>query len=414
MAKHCAPRYVRTKKVIAKAPVAVGATAVGLGVFSSPVAAAAATPTHDWTGVAQCESGGNWAINTGNGYYGGLQFSQPTWAGFGGTDLAARADLATPAEQVEVAEKVLAGQGIGAWPTCGKHLTAGTTPAAAGSTAPAPAAAPAVAAAAAPAAPAAEQPADPATQDDGDHRDGRDHGDRDHDGDRGHRDGRGHHHAGRGEYTVERGDTLRRIAADHGQSWRELYQRNAEVIGNDPNRLRPGQELALSGSAAAVAAPAPSGGTGSRGDSAPTAAVAPLAHAAPTAAPTAAPQATAATATVTNSTGPVQAVTQAAANAVVSAVPGAADITIGGTRASAVDPHGHPSGLALDYMVMGDTALGRAIVQYHLDNWDELGVDYLIYQQRILNSPDGAWTTMENRGSATANHMDHVHVNYVG
>ncbi len=437
MAKHCAPRYVRTKKVIAKAPVAVGATAVGLGVFSSPAAAAA--PTHDWTGVAQCESGGNWTINTGNGYYGGLQFSQPTWAGYGGTDLAARADLATPAEQVEIAEKVLAGQGIGAWPTCGKHLTAGTTPAAAaGSTAAAPAAAapatapaaapatapaaapatapaaaPATAPAAAPAgapaaAPSAGQPADPAaTQDDGDRRGSW--------GDRDDRDGGGRHghHAGRGGYTVERGDTLRRIAADHGQSWRELYQRNADVIGSDPDRLRPGQQLVVGESAPAEAAPAPAaptGGTASRGNSVPTAAVPPLAQAAPQAAP----QGGTATATITNSSGPVQAVTQAAANAVASAVPGAADITLGGTRASAVDPHGHPSGLALDYMVMGDTALGRAIVQYHLDNWDELGVDYLIYQQRILNSPDGAWKTMENRGSATANHMDHVHVNYVG
>src|SRR3954464_5717006 len=144
MAKHRAPRYVRTKKVIARAPVAAGATAVGLGVLSSPAQAAT---THDWTGVAQCESGGNWSINTGNGYYGGLQFSQATWAGFGGTTLAPRADLATPAQLVEIAEKVLAGQGIGAWPTCGKKLTDGTTAAAAATpaaaTAPGPAAAPA-------------------------------------------------------------------------------------------------------------------------------------------------------------------------------------------------------------------------------------------------------------------------------
>src|ERR671921_420111 len=73
MAKHRAPRYVRTKKVIARAPVAAGATVVGFGVLSSPAQAAT---THDWTGVAECESGGDWSINTGNGYYGGLQFSQ--------------------------------------------------------------------------------------------------------------------------------------------------------------------------------------------------------------------------------------------------------------------------------------------------------------------------------------------------
>src|SRR5919199_1870927 len=137
MAKHRAPRYVRTKKALAKAPVAAGATVVGFGVLGSPAQALAAT-THDWTGVAECESGGDWSINTGNGYYGGLQFSQSTWAGLGGTALAPRADLATPAEQVQIAEKVLATQGIGAWPVCGKNLAAGTTAAAAAAPAAAP------------------------------------------------------------------------------------------------------------------------------------------------------------------------------------------------------------------------------------------------------------------------------------
>ncbi len=77
---------------------------------------------HDWSGVARCESGGNWSINTGNGYYGGLQFSQRTWEAFGGAAHAPRADLATQSEQIAVAEKVLAVQGARAWPTCGKLL----------------------------------------------------------------------------------------------------------------------------------------------------------------------------------------------------------------------------------------------------------------------------------------------------
>jgi hypothetical protein len=80
-------------------------------------------PAHDWTGVAMCESSGNWSINTGNGYYGGLQFSPSTWASFGGLAYAPRADLATKSEQIAVAEKVLAVQGPGAWPTCGALLT---------------------------------------------------------------------------------------------------------------------------------------------------------------------------------------------------------------------------------------------------------------------------------------------------
>jgi peptidoglycan hydrolase CwlO-like protein len=77
---------------------------------------------HDWDAVALCESGGNWSINTGNGYYGGLQFSQSTWDAFGGSGYAPRADLATKSEQITVAERVLAAQGAGAWPTCGRSL----------------------------------------------------------------------------------------------------------------------------------------------------------------------------------------------------------------------------------------------------------------------------------------------------
>ena len=120
----------------------------------------------------------------------------------------------------------------------------------------------------------------------------------------------------------------------------------------------------------------------------------------------------AAIARISNTSGPVTGATQAAANAVVSNVPGAGSITLGGTRASAADPGGHPSGRALDYMVMSDSALGNAIVQYHIANWDALGVDYLIWQQRYLGSPGGSWSAMDDRGSPTANHFDHVHVNY--
>jgi len=79
---------------------------------------------NDWDAVALCESGGNWSINTGNGYYGGLQFSSSTWLAFGGAAYAPRADLAARSQQIAIAEKVLAAQGPGAWPTCGRNLTA--------------------------------------------------------------------------------------------------------------------------------------------------------------------------------------------------------------------------------------------------------------------------------------------------
>ncbi|NBE56890.1 LysM peptidoglycan-binding domain-containing protein [Streptomyces boluensis] len=78
-----------------------------------------------WTCLAECESSGRWDVNTGNGYYGGLQFWQPTWKEFGGLAYARRADLATPAQQVAVAEKVLSKQGSKAWPVCAANLDFG-------------------------------------------------------------------------------------------------------------------------------------------------------------------------------------------------------------------------------------------------------------------------------------------------
>ena len=97
----------------------------------APAAPVARTPSkpapvatgHNWDAVAQCESGGNWSINTGNGFYGGLQFTSRTWLAFGGGAYAARADLAAKSQQIAIAEKVLAGQGAGAWPICGRNLT---------------------------------------------------------------------------------------------------------------------------------------------------------------------------------------------------------------------------------------------------------------------------------------------------
>ena len=73
----------------------------------------------NWSAIAACESGGNWAASTGNGFYGGLQFTEQTWLGYGGGRYAPSANLATPAQQIAVAQRVVAGQGIGAWPVCG-------------------------------------------------------------------------------------------------------------------------------------------------------------------------------------------------------------------------------------------------------------------------------------------------------
>ena len=116
-------RAIRKPRLGALA-LATGLTAL-TGVVSAGSAQAASGET--WDAVAQCESGGNWSINTGNGYYGGLQFAQSTWEGFGGTQYAQRADLASREQQIAIAENVLAGQGPGAWPVCSVEagLTAG-------------------------------------------------------------------------------------------------------------------------------------------------------------------------------------------------------------------------------------------------------------------------------------------------
>ncbi|WP_406860030.1 transglycosylase family protein [Streptomyces sp. HUAS MG47] len=87
----------------------------------SSAAPACAGDQWPWGCVAECESSGNWHINTGNGYYGGLQFWQPTWEEHGGLRYARRADLATRAQQIKVAEEVLRTQGWKAWPVCSKR-----------------------------------------------------------------------------------------------------------------------------------------------------------------------------------------------------------------------------------------------------------------------------------------------------
>ena len=105
---------------------AVPAPAPALPV-SAPAPAAGAAPVPassggvNWSAVAACESGGNWSTSTGNGFYGGLQFTEGTWLANGGGQYASSADLATPAQQIAVAERVLASQGIGAWPVCGAN-----------------------------------------------------------------------------------------------------------------------------------------------------------------------------------------------------------------------------------------------------------------------------------------------------
>jgi len=106
-----------------RAAALAGVTGVAIAAPLMAAGNASAATASEWDAVAQCESGGNWSINTGNGYYGGLQFSASTWAAYGGTQYAAQANQASKSQQIAVAEKVLASQGKGAWPVCGTGLS---------------------------------------------------------------------------------------------------------------------------------------------------------------------------------------------------------------------------------------------------------------------------------------------------
>jgi resuscitation-promoting factor RpfA len=106
---------------------AVAALVVLMALVSRPAAYAAyasygAGHARVWDDLAMCESSGNWNTDTGNGFFGGLQFWHPTWLEFGGLEYAPRADLATPEQQIAIAEEVLREQGWGAWPECARKL----------------------------------------------------------------------------------------------------------------------------------------------------------------------------------------------------------------------------------------------------------------------------------------------------
>lgn len=116
--RHRRPSRITGSTVVKRAAVATGATAVAFATPAVGIAGTAQAATGPWDAVAKCESGGNWHINTGNGFYGGLQFTASTWRAYGGGAYAPRADLASRAAQIAVAEKVLASQGWGAWPVC--------------------------------------------------------------------------------------------------------------------------------------------------------------------------------------------------------------------------------------------------------------------------------------------------------
>ncbi|MEV7419624.1 transglycosylase family protein [Streptomyces sp. NPDC089919] len=212
-------RYQPSSINRASLTVTAGGAGIVLPLIGAGTAHAASVDT--WNKVATCESTNNWHINTGNGYYGGLQFTQSTWREYGGTVYAQRADLATKSQQIAIAEKVLDGQGPGAWPVCGPqaglhrggpapdtHPDTGTRTQTrttravptqqAKTTRPVAAPAQTVVGKASP-------------------------------------------------YTVAPGDSLSAIATGHHVrgGWQALYETNRQVVGADPDLIYPGQRLSL-------------------------------------------------------------------------------------------------------------------------------------------------------------------------
>jgi LysM repeat protein len=198
--RHRAPSTTgRTIARTALASAVAGAPMIGL---ATPAFAASDAV---WDRVAQCESGGRWDINTGNGFHGGLQFTPQTWKAFGGGEFAPVAYQASREQQIAVAERVLAGQGWNAWPSCSKKAGA-TGKAEPNKRVLAKASKPA----AAPKAPA--RAAAPTT----------------------------------GDYVVKPGDTLGKIAAAKGIAggWKAIVAKNPGLAAA-PDRINPGQHITL-------------------------------------------------------------------------------------------------------------------------------------------------------------------------
>ncbi|MER5552014.1 transglycosylase family protein [Streptomyces sp. NPDC002793] len=212
-------------------------------VIAPTVVAPAFTAGTDWDRIAECESSGNWSINTGNGYHGGLQFAPSTWRAYGGAQYAPRADLATKAEQIAVGERVARSQGMGAWPTCGRLGANGTSSSSSSGSSESGSADRNDAA----------QPA-PERQSTGSSSNGSTgHSSSDSSTDGTHSssgsDATRHSEdlAGTETYVVEPGDCLSVIAerADVSGGWPALYELNREVLDRGPHLIFPGQRLQL-------------------------------------------------------------------------------------------------------------------------------------------------------------------------
>jgi LysM repeat protein len=229
MAKH---RRASKKTLVRLASAAgIAGTAIAVPLIGAGTASAASVAT--WDAVAQCESGGNWHINTGNGYYGGLQFSQSSWAAAGGLQYAPRADLATKDQQIAVAEKLLALQGPGAW-SCASAggLTAGG---------PAPAVNTAGSSSSSSSHTTTTTKKSTSSAGSSSSSSSSSHSSSSSSATSHRTWSKGH-----GSYVVRSGDTLSKIAKSHHVTggWHKLFELNKDTV-NDANLIYPGQHLRL-------------------------------------------------------------------------------------------------------------------------------------------------------------------------
>ncbi|MFI6855821.1 transglycosylase family protein [Streptomyces sp. NPDC050416] len=283
--------------------VAAGVTGSAIAIPLLGASGASAADGATWDRVADCETGGAWSQNSGNGYFGGLQLSQEDWENHGGLDYAPSADLASRSQQIAVAERILADQGVGAWRTCGllsgleQDKGSDTSDSSAPTDSPGlldssesdetansdkssdsadssthdqsqeqsqdqsqdqepgsspsptpesdePAKSPQDGGSSAPTDTTSGRHRGPSADEDAKAEDGRPSGSA---GRHASRDGEAAREATDGSYTVRPGDSLWSIAnsLDLSGGWRTLYVGNETAVGTDPNLIRPGQKLTV-------------------------------------------------------------------------------------------------------------------------------------------------------------------------
>ncbi|MBF9067779.1 LysM peptidoglycan-binding domain-containing protein [Streptacidiphilus fuscans] len=244
--RHRRIRVNKAKAIVTTTGVAGAAVALPLLGASSAHAASVST----WDKVAQCESGGDWSINTGNGYYGGLQFSASTWRAYGGGAYASTADQASEGQQIAVAEKVLASQGPGAWPVCGPQAglsQGGSAPAintsSSGSSG-------SSGSSSQSSSTSSTSSSSHSSSSDSSYSSSSHHSTRHHSTSTSSTPQYAPSHAsggGTGDYTVKPGDTLSGIAASHDiqGGWHALYAKNRATVGGNPNLILVGQKLSF-------------------------------------------------------------------------------------------------------------------------------------------------------------------------